>query len=460
MKTLEVDYDEYDEDYIFNVGTKSEPDVNIKIEGKTVKFLRDTGASVNIIDQATYTELKKQVNIKLHPTKARIFSYGAREAIKLEGVFYANINYGTTHNLARIHVASHKNSGCILGRETSVELGLIQISETVNSVQFQRVGINQQIKNEFPTLFEGLGKLKDVEIKFNINPEVPPVSQHLRRIPFHVRKKVEKKLDQLLELDVIEKVTGPTSWVSPIVAVPKGEEVRLTIDMRQANQAILRNHYPIPTIEELLQQFNNCKLFSKIDLNKGYHQISLHPESRKLTTFITHAGVFQYKRLVQGANTALEEYQRAIRNLFIQEELIANISDDILIAGRTEQEHDSNLRKCLNILKENNLTINEKKCVWKVPEIIFFGICISAQGIQPTTSKVAAVNAFPSPKTVKEVSSFLGLVTYLARFIPNLSTESAPLRKLLMKDAMWKWEREEEEAFKKSSQQFQSNGTF
>ena len=184
--------------------------------------------------------------------------------------------------------------------------------------------------------------------------------------------------------------------------------------MRKPNTAIKRNHFPIPTLDELLMQFNNCKIFSKLDLNNGYHQISLHPKSRELTTFITHEGLFRYKRLVQGANSAFEEYQRLIGNLFIGEELIRNICDDILVAGKTEEEHDMNLQKCLEILKENNLTLNESKCTWKATEVMFYGHTISQEGIRPNISKVKAVKEFPSPRNPKEVSSFLGLVTYLA----------------------------------------------
>ena len=445
MEELQVESDS--DDYIFNIGNRSQHDVRIKIEGQYVNFLRDSGASVNVIDKGTYEDLRRKVRLKLHPTSTKIFTYGSQQAIKLEGVIYANVENKGTHNLARLHITSSQESGCILGRELAVELGLMKMVDTVNSLQDS--GLSSKIKEEYPELFQGLGKLKDTEIKFTVDKNIQPVSQHLRRIPFHVRKKVENKLKQLIELDIIEPVTEATSWVSPIVAIPKGEEIRLTIDMRKPNTAIKRNHFPIPTLDEILLKFNNCRVFTKLDLNNGYHQISLHPESRELTTFITHEGLFRYKRLVQGANSAFEEYQRLIGNLFSGESLIQNICDDILVAGRDEEEHDLTLRKCLNILQQNNLTLNERKCRWKVPEVTFYGHTISKEGIKAETSKVKAVKDFPSPRNSKEVSSFLGLVTYLTRFIRNLSTEAAPLRNLLQKDVCWRWGKEEEETFQK-----------
>ena len=145
----------------------------------------------------------------------------------------------------------------------------------------------------------------------------------------------------------------------------------------------------------------------------------------------------------------MEEFQKHIRNLFLQDELIANISDDILVGGRTEEEHDANLRKCLTILQENNLTLNEEKCIWKVPEVTFFGVNVSGQGIKPTNNKVEAITAVAPPTSTKEVSSFLGMVTYLTRFIPDLSTETTPLRRLLQKDNIWKWGEEQDEGFRR-----------
>ena len=147
----------------------------------------------------------------------------------------------------------------------------------------------------------------------------------------------------------------------------------MVVDMRQANKAIQRTHYPVPTLDELLEEFNGCSKFSKIDLNHGYHQVELDEESRDITTFITHEGLYRYKRLVQGASSALEEYQHVIGDLFKNEERIANICDDILVAGRNQEEHDENVNKCLRILAANNLTLNAKKCQWNKPEVTFFG---------------------------------------------------------------------------------------
>ena len=144
-----------------------------------------------------------------------------------------------------------------------------------------------------------------------------PVAQHVRRIPFGLREKVDKKLDKLLELDMIQEVPeGPSGWVSPLVVVPKGDgDVRVCVDMRRANEAIVRERHPIPTVEELLHDLNGSTVFSKIDLKWGFHQILLSKESRHVTTFVTHRGLYRYKQLMFGVTSAPEKYQQIIRDV-------------------------------------------------------------------------------------------------------------------------------------------------
>ena len=131
---------------------------------------------------------------------------------------------------------------------------------------------------------QGIGKLKSVEIKLDIDAMVKPAVQPTRRIPFHIRKQVEQEINSLIKQDIIEKVPGneATPWISQIVAVPKKENtaVRLCIDMRSANTTIRRVRHPVPTIDELIHDLNGSQYFSKLDLLSAYHQLSLHPDSR------------------------------------------------------------------------------------------------------------------------------------------------------------------------------------
>ena len=176
-------------------------------------------------------------------------------------------------------------------------------------------------------------------MKLHIDESVKPTAQPHRRIPFHIRKKVEKERQRLEDCDVIEKVTNkPTPWVSPIVVAPKPkspEEIRICVDMRLPNKAIKRERHVTPTID-----------FTKVMIILGgtycYHQLLLHPDSRYITTFSTHAGLYRYKRLSFGINSAAEIFQQTLHESLRGSPGVVNISDDILVKGNTVAEHDEN----------------------------------------------------------------------------------------------------------------------
>jgi hypothetical protein len=164
---------------------------------------------------------------------------------------------------------------------------------------------------------------------------------------------VENKLQEMKELDIIEEVNGPTPWVSPLVIVPKPDgDIRVCVDMRQANGAIIRERHPIPTVDEVLYELNSATVFSKLDLKWGFHQIELEEDSRSITTFSTHSGLYRYKRLMFGISSAPEIYQNIIRQVLAGCEGTQNIADDIVVYGATVQEHDTRLRKVLERLQE------------------------------------------------------------------------------------------------------------
>ncbi|XP_068674632.1 uncharacterized protein [Montipora foliosa] len=189
----------------------------------------------------------------------------------------------------------------LLGRETAIALGVLKLGAQINSLQLSTDGENKEpnILDKFPGCCEGIGKLKDCQLKIPIDAEAQPVAQPVSRVPYHLRDKLTNKLKGLVELDIIEKVSGPSSWVSPVVVVPKPTgDIRLCLDMRQANIAVKRERYPIPTIDEVVQDVNQNKFFIKLDLNSAYQHIGLAPESRDITTFGTHNGLYRYKRLM------------------------------------------------------------------------------------------------------------------------------------------------------------------
>lgn len=172
----------------------------------------------------------------------------------------------------------------ILGKETAKRLGIPKLGLEVN-----------QVDNPcpFPTI-------KNITVKLTIDQSVKPVRQPLRRVPISVEKQIEEKLEEALRSDIIERVKEPSAWISPIVVIlkPSGD-IRVCIDVRRANEAILRENYSLPTLESFMTKLRNVKYFSRLDMVNAYHQLELEIESRLITTFITHKGMFRYKRCLE-----------------------------------------------------------------------------------------------------------------------------------------------------------------
>ncbi|KAL9953254.1 hypothetical protein ACROYT_G040640 [Oculina patagonica] len=265
------------------------------------------------------------------------------------------------------------------------------------------------VLKDFADIFQGVGKFKDFQLKLHINKNVKPVAQPVRRLPFGLRGKVDKKLDELLQEDIIEEVPcGPTEWTSPLVVVPKQDgDIRICVDMRRAHEAMERERYPIPTIEEVLHDLNGSTVFSKLDLRRGFHPIKLNEKSRQITMFVTHRGLYRYKRLMFGITSAPEKYQKIVSDVLQGQ------------CGRT---------------------LNASKCHFRLPKLTFFGHDLSKNGVTPSEEKVTAVQNVKPPKNVAEVRSFLGLVQYCAKFLPNFAQEAEPIRQLTRKDKPFIWE--------------------
>ena len=289
--------------------------------------------------------------------------------------------------------------------------------------------------------------MKGKTAKLHVDDSVKPLAEKYRRLPFYIRDQVEAELKKLEELDIIEKAESPTPWVSPIVVAPKKAGIRICVDMKAANQAIERERHPVPTVEDLIVDLNGATVFSKIDLNQGYHQLELEESCRSITTFATHTGLFRYKRLSFGINSSAEIFQKSIEEVLQGIEGVRNISDDIIVFGKSQDDHDNALRAVFQRMRENNLTANPDKCLFNQSSIDFFGHRFPADGISADDQKVSSLINASLPKNATEARSFLGLAQYLARFIKDFASISAPIRQLTHQNAKWVWGSEQQQAF-------------
>ena len=440
--------------YAFSVNTDQQM-ITVLVGGISLDVLADTGSSRNVVDSKTWNSLKEaNINCTSKADKShRLYPYGATKPICSIGTFTTNIVSGK-NKIVSESVVIEGYGVPLLSCQTSIDLELVKVKSDVAVVSDRDVW-----QQQYPDVYKGVGKLRDVQVTIHTDPEVRPIAQPLRRTPYQLRQKVDRKIQELLKMDIIEPVEGPTPWVNPVVIVPKGDDIRLCIDMRRANEAIVRERHPIPTTDDVLHNMNGSKMFSKLDLKMGYHQLELHPDSRSITTFVTHAGLYRYKRLSFGVKSAAEQYQYAIQTAIAGIEGVENISDDIIVHASDEKTHDERLHRTMKRLQDCNLTLNANKCQYRMNRLTFMGIVLSEKGIGPTEERVKAVVQAREPETQSEVRSFLGLANFSARFLPNFASVAEPLRRLTKKGFVFKFGPEQKAAFARLKQLMSSADT-
>ena len=356
--------------------------------------------------------------------------------------FQMTVDTGATNKRCQIAKYKHESicvqhSGNLLSLSTAQDLGLISLH--VNKISVNDTGVHE-ILARHAKVFEGLGKLKGETVKLDIDKGQVPKAQQQRRIPYHIREKVKDAVKQLEKEDVIERVPEDqaTPWVSPIVAVPKKDgQVRICVDMRLASQAIRRVRHPIPTVNDISFALNGAKIFTKLDLSQAYHQIELDEQSRYITMFSTHVGLYRYKRLNYGTNASAEIFQHTLQNQLQSLQGGKNIADDIIVFGTTKAQHDNNWDRCLRRLSNRGLKLNRHKCQFLSNKLEFFGQIFSEDGTRPDLKRVNDLLNVSQPSSVHDVRSFLGMANYSSKYIPDFATITAPLRALTKKNTQF-----------------------
>ncbi|XP_055589952.1 uncharacterized protein LOC129742133 [Uranotaenia lowii] len=422
--------------FIFSIGNGDEF-LWVKVGGVMIQMLIDSGSAKNILDDRTWAYMQTH-GVKVEKfrkkTDQTFRAYGRNsEPLTVDGMFEAVVSVedaGKRVERKDCFYVVQGGSQPLLGRLTATKLGVLSIGLPSMQARVNRI-VDE--KRPFP-------KIKDLKLRIPIDRTITPVVQHVRRPPIALLTRIEDKLSTLLATDIIEPVTGVSEWVSPLVTIVKDNgDLRLCVDMRRANQAIRRERHMMPTIEDFLPRLKAAKFFSRLDIKESYYQVELEEDCRDITTFITHKGLYRFKRLMFGVSCAPEMFQKTLEQILAGCENTINYIDDIVIFGRTEEDHDQALHQVLATLKEKEVLLNHKKCVFKTTEIEFLGHVISEEGIRPTASKIEALQKFRAPKTAEEVRSFLGLVTYIGRFLPDLATATAPLRELTQSAKQFVW---------------------
>ncbi|RUA05416.1 MAG: hypothetical protein DSY43_04620 [Gammaproteobacteria bacterium] len=448
------------DDFVFKTTTKQEllPTVTVRVNGVKGLMEADSCSTTNVMDEEHFEKIQNALPTKLvlrHP-ETKLYAYAQSEPIPLVGCFDAevtNVNNGKKITTEFLVVQGTTKSRPLLSLNTSVELGILHFTNMTSSTVIHQKDPNiEQLVEEYHDIFTGLGKHKFIQAKLIVDETVPPIAHKQRKIPYNLKNKASLEEKRLENLGVIEVIPDdvPTTWCSNPVVTPKPhnpEVIRYCCDMRVPNTAIQRPITEVPTIEDIKFKLEGACVFSVLDMNEGYHQLKLDESSRHLTTFYGTTKKFRYKRLNFGAISSQDIFDKAMDDTIDGLEGVLHIRDDFVVFGKTLAEHDISLRALLQRFRECGLTFNLKKCKFRLPEIEFFGLMFSKDGIKPAPSKVDALKSMSPPSNVSEVRSLLGMAQYSAQFIPNFSAITAPLRQLTRKETAWKWSSSEQNAF-------------
>jgi hypothetical protein len=256
------------------------------------------------------------------------------------------------------------------------------------------------------------------------------------------------QLKELLDKGYIHPSSSPWGCLALFVK-KKDQSLRLYLDYRPLNAITDKNKYLLPRIDILFYQIAGAKVFSKVDLRSGYHQIKIHLEDIPKTAFSTRYGLYEYLVMSFGLTNAPAHFMYLMNPVFMPEldKFVMVFIDDILIYSKSEEEHEQYLRIILQWLRNHQLYDKFSKCAFRPNEVPFLGHIISAKGITVDLSKVQEVLEWKSPRSVTQIRSFLGLAGYYHWFIPNFSNIAKLMTKLLEKDAKFKWSLQCEEAF-------------
>ncbi|TYK03209.1 pol protein [Cucumis melo var. makuwa] len=305
----------------------------------------------------------------------------------------------------------------------------------------------------FPEELPGLPPHREVEFAIELEPGTVPISRAPYRMAPAELKKLKVQLQELLDKGFIRPSVSP--WGAPVLVVKKKDgSMRLYIDYRELNKVTVKNRYPLPRIDDLFDQLQGATVFSKIDLQSGYHQLRIKDGDVPKTAFRSRYGHYEFIVMSFGLTNAPTVFMDLMNRVFREflDTFVIVFIDDILIYSKTEAEHEEHLRMVLQTLRDNKLYAKFSKCEFWLKQLSFLGHVVSKAEVSVDPAKIEVVTSWTRPSTVSEVRSFLGLAGYYRRFVENFSRIATPLTQLTRKGAPFVWSKACEECFQNLKQ--------
>ena len=286
----------------------------------------------------------------------------------------------------------------------------------------------------FPELFKGIGTIKDAIVKLNMDQNVTPIVQPPRKIPQAMVEPLKHEIERMTNLGVIRKldINEATDWCHKLVLVHKTNgKLRVCLDPHTINKALQFNVHNARTFQDVTSSIRKVTKVSKIDTNSGFWTLPMDDQSQLLTTFNTPWGRYCFIKMPFGLNQAQYFFQYYMDTHFQDINSTTDvIADDVMIHGKSDDQHNRHLLQVLNKCREIGLKLDPDKCEFSQKQVQFYGNTISSEGVKPDPAKVDVIIKKPSPKSKVELASFLGMCNYLSTYIPHLSDITTTLRQL------------------------------
>jgi len=278
------------------------------------------------------------------------------------------------------------------------------------------------------------GQIKDISYTIDIDPNVKPISSLPYKVPFKLKDGTKSEIGRWFDNGLIRD--SVSSWASPMVVVHNADgSIRPTIDFRKINPHVNVDNFPMPDRDSVIERCANAKFLTKLDLTKAYFQIPLSEESRKYTSFVTEFGQYEFCVVPFGIKFASGLCNRLIKGLLLGcDDFLTTFVDDLLVFSDNFEDHMNHIAVVLDKLNAAGITLNVKKCKFAYTHLKFLGFIVGCGCIYPDKDKVKAIRNFPVPENKKHLRSFVGLLGFYRKFVPNLSSCISPLTDLLRKD--------------------------
>ena len=300
--------------------------------------------------------------------------------------------------------------------------------------------LNNLLEKQSDLFKDELGKVNKIQATLHVRTNARPRFFKPRPVPFAIKPAIDRELDLFESSGVISKVTH-SDWAASIVPVPKSNgRFRICGDYKVTiNQELEVDQYPLPKPEDLFATLAGGRKFTKLDLSQAYQQLTLDESSKQYVTVNTHRGLYRYNCLPFGVASAPALFQKLMDSVLQGIPHVICYLDDILVTGTSDDEHLQNLETVLERLQQYGFRLKKEKCEFLKASVDYLGHKIDADGLHALPSKINAITSAPEPRDIQELRSFLGLLNYYGKFIPNLSTLIHPLNNLLQRSKQWEW---------------------